>query len=146
MEKFREKINSIRAEADAANTRAAEYENKYKESEQSNINLEHQVSSLKTQNQHLEEKLETAEQRIEELKAIEQNEDNWHKDKEASQRKITLLEQELEKSELTVRETTKNFREADVKAEHFERKVQQLEIISNDLEKKNEDLKTRIRN
>lgn len=69
--------------------------------------MEHQVSSLKTQNQHLEEKLETAEQRIEELKAIEQNEDDWHKDKEASQRKITLLEQELEKSELTVRETTK---------------------------------------
>lgn len=37
-----------------------------------------------------------------------------------------------------------SFREADVKAEHFERKVQQLEAISADQEKKNEELKAKI--
>lgn len=34
-----------------------------------------------------------------------------------------------------------SFREADVKAEHFERKVQQLESLLFDQEKKNEELK-----
>lgn len=37
-----------------------------------------------------------------------------------------------------------SFREADVKAEYFERKVQQLETISDDQEKKNEELKAKI--
>lgn len=37
-----------------------------------------------------------------------------------------------------------SFREADVKAEHFERKVQQLETISSNSEKKNEELKEKI--
>lgn len=38
----------------------------------------------------------------------------------------------------------RSFREADVKAEHFERKVQQLESLSFDQEKKNEELKAKI--
>lgn len=37
-----------------------------------------------------------------------------------------------------------SFREADVKAEHFERKVQQLESLSLDQEKKTEELKAKI--
>jgi tropomyosin len=39
---------------------------------------------------------------------------------------------------------TCSFREADVKAEHFERKVQQLESLSLDQEKKTEELKAKI--
>lgn len=37
-----------------------------------------------------------------------------------------------------------SFREADVKAEHFERKVQQFETLSVDQEKKVEELKAKI--
>ncbi|KAG0833165.1 hypothetical protein G6F29_005567 [Rhizopus arrhizus] len=144
MEKFREKIASIRAEADAANARADEYEKKYKELEQIQMQQEHEIIALTNQNKHLEEDLHTAQEKIESLKAIEEEDDDLKKENDAAQRKITLLEQELEKSEKAVREATKNFREADVKAEHFERKVQQLESLSFDQEKKVEELKAKI--
>ncbi|KAI8331978.1 X-domain of DnaJ-containing-domain-containing protein [Choanephora cucurbitarum] len=144
MEKFREKIASIRAEADAANARADAFEQKYKELEQVQMKQEHEIISLTNQNKHLEEDLELANEKIKQLKALEEDEDDLKKENDAAQRKITLLEQELETSEKTIRETTKNFREADVKAEHFERKVQQLESLYSDQEKKNEELKQKI--
>ncbi|ORE04412.1 DnaJ-domain-containing protein [Rhizopus microsporus var. microsporus] len=144
MEKIKEKIASIRAEAEAANARADEYEKKYKELEQLQMKQEHEIISLSNQNKHLQEDLELAHQKIEQLKALEEEDDDLKKENDAAQRKITLLEQELEKSEKAVREATKNFREADVKAEHFERKVQQLETLSSDQEKKIEDLKAKI--
>ncbi|KAL9550512.1 hypothetical protein PS6_005504 [Mucor atramentarius] len=139
-----QKIAIIRAEADAANARADEYEAKYKELEQIQMKQEHDIISLTNQNKHLEEDLELAQEKIKQLKTLEDDGDDLKKENDAAQRKITLLEQELENSELTIRETTKNFREADVKAEHFERKVQQLESLSFDQEKKNEELKAKI--
>lgn len=65
------------------------------------------MNSLVNKNQQLEHELERAEEKIKELKALEDDEDDWRKDQDAAQRKIILLEQELEKSELAVRDTTK---------------------------------------
>lgn len=65
------------------------------------------MNSLLNKNQQLEHELERAEEKIKDLKALEDDEDDWRKDQDAAQRKIILLEQELEKSELAVRDTTK---------------------------------------
>ncbi|KAI9478281.1 MAG: X-domain of DnaJ-containing-domain-containing protein [Benjaminiella poitrasii] len=144
MDKVRDKIASIRALADTANNRADEYESKYKELEQVLLKQEHEIISLTNRNKYLEEDLEQAQEKIKQLKTIEEDDDDLKKENDAAQRKISLLEQELENSERIIRETTKNFREADVKAEHFERKVQQLETLNLDQEKKNEELKAKI--
>ncbi|KAI9028942.1 X-domain of DnaJ-containing-domain-containing protein [Phycomyces nitens] len=141
MERFREKIHSIRIEADAAQARAAEYEAKVKELEQTMMEQEHQLISLNTKNVQMEEELEGAQEKIKQLKALEDEDGDLKKENDAAQRKITLLEQELENSDKSLRETTKNFREADVKAEHFERKVQQLENLLLEQERKGEELK-----
>ncbi|KAG1313800.1 hypothetical protein G6F62_014035 [Rhizopus arrhizus] len=68
---------------------------------------EHEIIALTNQNKHLEEDLHTAQEKIESLKAIEEEDDDLKKENDAAQRKITLLEQELEKSEKAVREATK---------------------------------------
>lgn len=68
---------------------------------------EHEIISLSNQNKHLQEDLELAHQKIEQLKALEEEDDDLKKENDAAQRKITLLEQELEKSEKAVREATK---------------------------------------
>ena len=104
-----QKIAIIRAEADAANARADEYEAKYKELEQMQMKQEHDIISLTNQNKHLEEDLELAQEKIKQLKTLEDDGDDLKKENDAAQRKITLLEQELENSELTIRETTKKY-------------------------------------
>lgn len=71
------------------------------------MSQEHEIISLTVQTKHLEEDLETAQEKIKQLKALEEDEDGLKKENDAAQRKITLLEQELESSEKTVRETTK---------------------------------------
>jgi tropomyosin len=68
---------------------------------------EHEIISLSNKNKHLEEDLEQAQEKIKQLKAIEEDEDDLKKENDAAQRKITLLEQELENSEKIIRETTK---------------------------------------
>lgn len=83
------------------------YEQKYKELEATNMAQEHEIISLTVQTKHLEQDLETAQEKIKQLKALEEDEDGLKKENDAAQRKISLLEQELESSEKTVRETTK---------------------------------------
>jgi len=70
---------------------------------------EHDIISLTNQNKHLEEDLELAQEKIKQLKSLEDDGDDLKKENDAAQRKITLLEQELENSELTIRETTKKY-------------------------------------
>ncbi|KAI8098687.1 X-domain of DnaJ-containing-domain-containing protein [Halteromyces radiatus] len=122
MEKFREKINAVRAEADAAKARVLELEEQLKQVEQEKMQQEHEIISLANRNKNLEEDVETCREKIQQLKSLEEDGDGLKKDNDAAQRRITLLEQELENSDRSLRETTANFREADVKAEHFERK------------------------
>lgn len=71
------------------------------------MNQEHEIISLTVRNKHLEEDLETAQEKIKQLKALEEDEDGLKKENDAAQRKISLLEAELETSEKTIRETTK---------------------------------------
>lgn len=51
--------------------------------------------------------MEKLEATIQDLKVLQESEQESQKHKDASDRKIQLLESELEKSENTIRETTK---------------------------------------
>jgi len=55
------------------------------------------------------------------------------------QRKIQLLEEELDVAEKNVKDTVEKLRQVDVKAEHFERQVQRAEAERDQMEKKYED-------
>ncbi|ORX53608.1 hypothetical protein DM01DRAFT_1322582 [Hesseltinella vesiculosa] len=111
-----------------------------KQLEEEKMQQEHEIISLNNKNRHLEEDLEKAQGKIEQLKTLESEDDDLKKANDAAQRRITLLEQELEESDKSLKDTTANFREADVKAEHFERKVQQLENMLQTQELKNEEI------
>jgi tropomyosin len=99
-------MNSIRAEAEAANEKCDLALRKVKELEDKNMNYEHDIISLTNQNKHLEHDLELAQEKIIQLKTIEEDEDDLKKENDAAQRKITLLEEELENSEKLYREAT----------------------------------------
>ncbi|KAG1515206.1 hypothetical protein G6F52_009739 [Rhizopus delemar] len=72
MDKIREKINSIRAEADAAIAKADALEARIKELEQEQIQSEREIVSLTNKNKQLEDDLEVAHEKIKELKGNEE--------------------------------------------------------------------------
>lgn len=103
---YNQKIASIRAEADAANEKAENYYKTIKELENQLLTKEQDIVSLTHRNGQLENELERAQEKIAQLKVIEEDEDGLKKVNDAAQRKIALLEQELESSENLYREAT----------------------------------------
>lgn len=79
---------------------------KIKELEQEQIKQEHEITSLTNKNEQLEEELENAEDKIKELKGTGAEESDYKTELENSMRKISLLEQDLEDSEMSLKETT----------------------------------------
>ncbi|GAN01652.1 tpm2p [Mucor ambiguus] len=61
MEKFKEKLNALRSEAEAANLRATELEHKCKELESEHEQKDEELRSLDARAKELEEALEAAE-------------------------------------------------------------------------------------
>ncbi|KAF9967112.1 hypothetical protein BGZ70_000087 [Mortierella alpina] len=104
MDKFKEKLASLREEVNAANAKADEAELKVKELQEDQTKKDHEITSLKNKLTLVEADLEKAENTIVEAK-------------------LNLDEGETTK---TVGRT-EGLRQMDIKAEHFERKVQQLE-------------------
>lgn len=68
---------------------------------------DHEIISLNNQNKYLAEDLEKAQDKITQLKGLENEDDDLKKENDAAQRKITLLEEELESSDKSLREATK---------------------------------------
>lgn len=99
-----QKIASVRAEADAANAKVEELEAKLKEITQEHTQQEREIVSLNNRNKQLEEELETAQEALKDLKQ-DDNED-VKKELENALRKISMLEQELEDSDKSLKETT----------------------------------------
>lgn len=96
----------LRTEVETANAQVMELEDKLKRSEEEKMQQEHEIVSLSNQNKHLTDDLETALEKIEQLKALEEDGDGLKKENDSAQRRINLLEQELENSDKSLRETT----------------------------------------
>ncbi|EIW79156.1 actin filament-coating protein tropomyosin [Coniophora puteana RWD-64-598 SS2] len=145
MDKIKDKLNSLRAEADNAVARAEEAETKTKKYEQQLLERDQEITSLTHRNAVLEEELEKAEGKVNELKAANQEGEGARTTNEGLNRKIQLLEEELDAAEKNVKETMEKLRQVDVKAEHFERQVHVLEQERDQWEKKFEDMQEKYK-
>ncbi|PPQ62899.1 hypothetical protein CVT24_006297 [Panaeolus cyanescens] len=122
-----QKMNSLRQEADAAVARAEDAEKKIKELEAALLTKEQEVQSLTHRLGLFEEDNAKLEEQLREAKATATNNAQLDKTHDALTRKVQLLEDELDTSEKRLRESTEKLRQVDVKAEHFERQVQNAE-------------------
>ncbi|KAL0073428.1 hypothetical protein J3Q64DRAFT_1733001 [Phycomyces blakesleeanus] len=96
MEKFREKLSSLRTEADNATARGDELENRVKSLENEGISKDHEIKSLEIRVKNLENELEVATANLAKVttsyndsKAYEEN----------AERKVTALELESQDKE-----------------------------------------------
>jgi len=138
-DKIRDKLNSLRAEADTAITRAEEAEAKNKQYEQVILEKDQAITSLSHKLALLDTDLEKTEAKLAELKSAHDVDQQSQTTNEGLVRKIQLLEEELDAAEKNVKETVEKLRQVDVKAEHFERQVQRAEQERDLWEKKYEE-------
>jgi len=152
----RQKMNALRAEADAAVARAEDAEAKNKKYEQDLLEKDQNITSLNHKISVLDGELERAEAKLKELKDAQADGEHSKTTNDGLARKIVLLEEELDAAEKNVKETTEKcvlpntcyheiccrsllrLRQVDVKAEHFERQVQRAEQERDQWEQKYE--------
>ncbi|KAG0239401.1 tropomyosin [Mortierella sp. GBAus27b] len=140
MDKFKEKVNSLRNEVDAANTRADEFEAKVRLLKSEHLQKDHEIASLKNQLRTKDETLLRTEDRWMETKSSLDEGDNTKTTGEGLLRKVTLIESQLETAERNLSIDTEKLRELEAKTEIFERQVQKLEDQKRDYEARVEDL------
>ena len=154
---FQKKMNALRLEADESSAKADELQAKVKALEQDAIQKEQEITSLTHRNQLLESEVEKLETGIKEAKAAAGESAQHGQQNEALTRRLQLLEEEAEEADKTLRETNDKcvqpqidgairadrfcrLRQTDVKAGHYERKVQALEGSRDQWEAKYEEM------
>ncbi|KZT59049.1 hypothetical protein CALCODRAFT_450615, partial [Calocera cornea HHB12733] len=138
MDRIKERLASLRTEADAAAERAEVAEKKNKDLEQTLLQKDHEISSLQHQLGLAQDALEKAEAKLAETKGAADEGESNKKTNENLTRKVQLLEEELDTAEKNMKETVEKLRQVDVKAEHFERQVTHAEQERDAWEKKYE--------
>src|SRR5271170_7689299 len=157
---FSKKMNALRIEADENQAKAEELQTKVKALEQENLTKEQEITSLTHRNQLLEAEVEKLEAGIKEAKGVANESAGHGQQNEALTRRLQLLEEEAEEADKTLRETNEKYacpscqcgcsldadhagdrlRQTDVKAGHYERKVQALEQTRDQWETKYEEM------
>ena len=160
----------IRAEADEAQAKVQDLQTKVKTLEQENLQKEQEIKSLSHKNQVLETEVDKLEEGIKEAKRIAAEGSQHGTQNESLQRRLQLLEEEAEEADKNLRETNEKYghrtmhlwslftlstsflpiilivtfslrlRQTDVKAGHYERKVQALELARDQMEAKYEEM------
>ncbi|KAG6381500.1 tropomyosin [Boletus reticuloceps] len=164
MEKIKEKMNLIRAEADNAIARAEAAETKNKAYEQQLLEKEQAITSLNVQLARLDGDLEAAEAKLAVAKTAQADGEQSKSTNDALARKVVLLEEELDAAEKNCQgddrkvrrvrrrssrdlaDRLSRLRQVDVKAEHFERQVQRAEQERDQWEQKYEDMHAKYKN
>jgi tropomyosin len=149
---------ALRVECDEANTQVEEMKARIKVLEQENLAKEQEITSLTHKNSVLEADIEKLETGIKEAKAAAEEGSHAGSQAESLTRKIQLLEEEAEQADRDLRETNEKYdycpfcvtetltqmidrlRQTDVKAGHYERKVQALEQSNGQWEQKYEEM------
>ncbi|KAF9100200.1 hypothetical protein BGX23_004028 [Mortierella sp. AD031] len=140
MDKFKEKIASVRAELEAALTRAETTESEVKRLTDENVQKDQEITSLKTKIQFAEDQIAECETRISDAKSGLDEGESAKMAGEGLSRKVALLEAELEAAERNLGEASEKLRQMDIKAEQYERKAQQLEDENSASESKVDEL------
>ena len=148
-------MTNLRLDADKANLRAEKAEGDLKVIQQTLIEKDHELLSLTRKLDSATDSLEKAEADLEKYKKASLEGEQSKTTSEGLERKVQLLEEELDAAEKNVKETVEKcatyiaylvytdhhpfrLRQVDVKAEHFERQVQRAEQERDAWEKKYE--------
>jgi len=140
MDQIKKKMAALRVEADESAGMVEELKAKVKQLEQENLAKEQEITSLSHKNQVLEADLEKAEGQVKDLKALADEGGTATSHNESLTRKLQVLEEEAEQADRNLRETNEKLRQTDVKAGHYERKVQALEQSNGQWETKYEEM------
>jgi len=127
MDRIKERLAALRAEADAAVDRAEAAESKNKKYEQELLVKDQEIKSLTHKLGVIEGDLEKAESKLSDLKNASEDSETRKSTNEGLQRKVQLLEEELDAADQNLKDNLEKLRQVDVKAEHFERQVKRLE-------------------
>ncbi|EFI27367.1 hypothetical protein CC1G_14840 [Coprinopsis cinerea okayama7 len=134
-DRIKAKLDQLRAEADAAVTRAEEAEAKVKKLEQALLEKEQENNSLRVRLERAEAEVDDTRTQLDHAKQYSLEGESSLKDAHNKQKKIDLLEEELDKAEQNLRETAEKLRQVDAKAEQLERQVkvgdQEKEALEN---------------
>jgi tropomyosin len=163
-------MNALRIEADESAGKVEELSAKVKTLEQENLSKEQEITSLQHKNSMLEQEVEKLEKMHGEAKNAADESAQHGTQNDALTRKLQLLEEEAEESDKNLRETNEKYvdnpddknvrwmsdgkggvmhlltiardrlRQTDVKAGHYERKVQALEAARDQWETKYEEM------
>jgi tropomyosin len=157
-------MNSLRIEADEATSKVEELQKQVKTLEQENLQKEQEITSLQHKNGLLEGEVDKLEAVVKDAKALADEGTQHGTQNETLQRRLQLLEEEAEEADKNLRETNDKYvtsrrlesyricstsvrrltyhrlRQTDVKAGHFERKVQALEQDRDQWETKFEEM------
>lgn len=101
----RQKMNTLRIEADEAAAKAEELQQKVKALEQDNLQKEQEITSLTHKNGLLEAEVDKLETAIKDHKAAAETGTQHGTENEALQRRLQLLEEEAEEADKNLRET-----------------------------------------
>lgn len=104
MDKFKEKLNLLRDEADQANQRVATLEESLKKMTETLQSKDNELLSQQNKIVLLTKELERAESRVMEGKLKKQESESQVSQSESFQRKLSLLEAEVEVSQRQVKE------------------------------------------
>ncbi|KAJ1828436.1 tropomyosin-2 [Coemansia sp. RSA 2599] len=140
MEKLREKINSYRAEAEAANDRAEAAELALKQLLAQQTEREQDLISLQNRVQLLQEEADKREAQLEEAKQIQKDNAATLNQSDVVLKKAGTLEEKIEKLEIQLREATTNAHNLDLENEGLQRKLVQMEKNAQDAETRYEEL------
>ena len=100
----KQRLQSLRAEADNAVARAEEAEAKNKKYEQTLLEKEQEITSLQHKISVLDADLEKAEGKLTDLKSAQEDGEQSKTANEGLQRKIQLLEEELDAADKNLKE------------------------------------------
>ncbi|KAE9966423.1 hypothetical protein BLS_007020 [Venturia inaequalis] len=140
MDAIKNKMSALRIEADESAALAEELKAKVKTLEQENLAKEQEITSLSHKNQLLEADVDKLETQLKDAKdAVDQGATHGSAN-ESLTRRIQLLEEEAEQADRNLREINEKHRQTDVKAGHYERKVQALEQSNTQWETKYEEM------
>jgi len=139
MEKIKEKLNALRTEADAAVDRAEAAEAKNKQLDQVLLQREQEITSLQHRLDVANAEIDKLDGKLTEAKHHGEEGDSAKSTADNLQRKIQVLEDELDNAEKNLKETVEKLRQVDIKAEHYERQVHRAEQERDAMEKKYED-------
>ena len=157
-------MSSLRVQQEETQSKYEELQAKVKTLEQENLAKEQEITSLSHKNQLLETEVDKLETGIKEAKTSLEESGQHGTQNESLQRRLQLLEEEAEETDKNIRETNEKYdlgfmlycyrgrdheadtlffcrlRQTDVKAGHYERKVQALEASRDQWEEKYEDM------